>query len=93
MFETLHGSEHDPGVALAVAATHALGLDFSGIDIVETDNGPVSLEANPAFGIAGRDLEPVFTRALDRLVDDLLHRRNACSCGATGPHDAWACTD
>lgn len=40
---------------LAVDASKALGLHFSGVDIIETDNGPVVLEVNLSPGFEGFD--------------------------------------
>jgi ribosomal protein S6--L-glutamate ligase len=59
---------------VAVRATRALGLDYSGVDLLITDGGPLVLEANgtPSFrGIAratGRDMaQAIVEHALGRV--------------------------
>ena len=42
---------------LAIAATAALDLEIAGVDLLETDNGPVILEVNPSPGF--EELESV----------------------------------
>lgn len=80
-------STHAETTRLAISTVRALKLDMAGVDIVNTPAGPVMLEANPSFGVAG--LLQLFPDALDRLVDRL--NQPECACGAREPHDAWAC--
>lgn len=56
----------DPSCRVALDAMSAFGLDFAGVDVVETADGPVFLEANPAFGVNG--LLRLFPDALDGVV-------------------------
>jgi RimK family alpha-L-glutamate ligase len=43
----------DEAKEIAVAAADAVGLDYSGVDLIETDEGWVVLEANPTAGFRG----------------------------------------
>jgi hypothetical protein len=65
--------ENDSVWRLAVDALEVFGLDMAGVDIVLTGDGPVLLELNPSFGVAGLlRLDP---GAVDRTVAVLLRRR------------------
>lgn len=47
-------SQYDPTdqeVALAIKACQVLGLQFAGVDIIDSDNGPLILEVNPSPGL------------------------------------------
>lgn len=63
----------DPVALLAVRSVCAFGLNFAGVDIVVTPTGPLLLEVNPAFGVAG--LLALFPDAVERLVDHLASSR------------------
>ena len=73
---------------LAAQAMRAFALDFAGIDIIRTDTGPVFLEANPAFGVAG--LLRIHPHAIDYTIE-VLQRGSTCTCGSREPHDASSC--
>ena len=47
------GDLPEPALATARKAAEAIGLDYSGVDIVETDDGWVVLEVNPTAGFRG----------------------------------------
>ncbi len=75
------GAEVDPAPKelyeeLAVKASKALGLEYSGVDLVETPRGPVVLEVNPAplwFGLSealGRDLTVDIARFILKAYED-----------------------
>lgn len=74
---------------ISLRAMRALNLDMAGIDIIDTPEGPMFLEANPSFGVEG--LLELYPNAVNELVENLLKSSNTCSCGDTGPHDAWGC--
>jgi len=40
----------DEILELGVKATHAIGLDYAGVDVIESERGPVILEVNGAPG-------------------------------------------
>jgi glutathione synthase/RimK-type ligase-like ATP-grasp enzyme len=81
-------SSLDPIGSLACATVRALCLDMAGVDIVETSNGPIVLEANPAFGWPAV-LADLFPDALDKMMRAL--NTPPCPCGDNQPHDASAC--
>jgi len=80
-------SASEPAGQLAMSAVRKLGLDMAGVDIVETQAGPIFLEANPSFGVVS--LLSLFPDALDRVVSSLSAPR--CLCGDNMPHDASMC--
>ena len=63
--------------AIAVAATRAVGLDYSGVDLLVRDDGPTVLEVNgtPSFRgiyeITGRDMAPLIVAQATKRI----HRR------------------
>ncbi|MFF5364764.1 RimK family alpha-L-glutamate ligase [Streptomyces scabiei] len=58
---------------LGIRATKAMGLSYAGVDIVETEDGPVVMEVNvvPGWGA----LPPDVQRIPNRAVADLVERR------------------
>ncbi|MDR5761739.1 RimK family alpha-L-glutamate ligase [Caballeronia sp. LZ035] len=71
-----------PLAQIAVRATHALGLDYAGVDLMPSrDGSPVVLEVNGVAAWRGlQSVTPVDIAAL--LVDDLLARKLPESRGA-----------
>jgi len=78
---TLVAEKADPSVVtLAERASKAMGLIFTGVDILETDKGPMVLEVNSSPGVESIEkilkidlAEPVF-EALLRNVESWKHR-------------------
>ncbi|WP_067821466.1 ATP-grasp domain-containing protein [Actinomadura kijaniata] len=66
---------------IGIRATKAMGLSYAGVDIVETDEGPVVMEVNvvPGWGALPPDVQKIPNRA----VLDLVERRYAESQEAT----------
>ena len=61
-------------IALALAATKCMGLDFAGVDIIRSTNGPLVLEVNPSPGLEG--IERISGRDLaTQVVSALMNRR------------------
>jgi len=72
-------AELTPALAdTAVRASHALGLDYAGVDLIASDERPLVLEVNGVAAWRGlQSVAPVDIAAL--LVDDLLDRKLAAS--------------
>lgn len=70
--------EIDPAFAvMAVRATHALGLEVAGVDMLESADGPVVMEVNSSPGIRGMedatgdDIAGAIVRHVERRVAEL----------------------
>lgn len=73
-FQSLHDSEGPALARLALAAAQALAMDYAGIDLMPTPQGPVVLEVNGVAAWQGlQRVTPLNIAAA--LVDDLLQRR------------------
>lgn len=66
---------------LSLAAARVVGLDFTGVDIMETDDGPVLIEVNGVphwqgvYRATGRDIATMIVDHLIRVIESAWERR------------------